>query len=351
MTRTLVEIDGSSRSGSGAIVRQAVAYAALTRTPIHVSNARALRRDPGLRRQHVRVIEAMADVVGATTNGVHVGSREFGFEPQIRDIAPAYAWDIGTAGSTTMLAIAVLPVLAFSPQRVSVEITGGLFQDFAPTAYHVQHALLPILRAMGVRATWEIVRPGYVPTGGGVIRLTVDPVDHTLASIRLERAGPVRRIWGIALASHLRDRNVAKRMSDAAGNVLRAAGHAASIDIVEDTSALQCGAALALFADRDGGVRIGADRAGAPGRPAERIGRDVAGRLLADLATDATVDAHVADQIIPFAAMATGNTIVRIPRRTEHIESGAWLAGEFLGAEVTVSDGVLAVRGVGYAPE
>ena len=41
MTRTLVEIDGSRRSGSGAIVRQAVAYAALTRTPIHVTNALA----------------------------------------------------------------------------------------------------------------------------------------------------------------------------------------------------------------------------------------------------------------------------------------------------------------------
>ncbi|HEX9093160.1 MAG TPA: RNA 3'-terminal phosphate cyclase, partial [Coriobacteriia bacterium] len=99
MRRTFVEIDGSRLSGSGAIVRQAVAYAALTRTAIHVTNARALRREPGLRQQHVCVIEAIAELAGARTNGVGVGSREFTFEPYLRAVLPPPAWDIGTAGS------------------------------------------------------------------------------------------------------------------------------------------------------------------------------------------------------------------------------------------------------------
>lgn len=328
-------------------MRQSVAYSALTGRGIRVTNARALRREPGLRRQHVAVIRAIAELVGAATSGVAVGAREFTFEPGDRAIADAYSWDIGSAGSTTMLAIAVLPVLAFARRRVEVRITGGLFQDFAPTVYHVQHALLPVLDRMGVRATLDMERPGYVPTGGGIVRLGVEPIAGPPRPLRAERAEPVRRVWGIALASRLRERRVAERMADAAREVLVAAGHDPSIETIDDDSAPQRGAALALFADLEGGGRLGADRAGAPGRPAERIGRHAARALLDDIATGAAVDVHVADQLIPFAAMAEGDSAVRIPRTSEHVESGAWLASEFLGARVEVGDRLLRVRGAG----
>ncbi len=344
-----LEIDGSRHSGSGAIVRQATAYAVLTGRPIHVTNARERRREPGLRRQHVAVIEALADLANASTTGVAVGAREFTFEPRARLVRDAYEWDIGSAGSTTMLAVAVLPVLAMGPRRVSVRVIGGLFQDFAPSAYHVQHALLPLLTRFGVRATLEMERPGYVPTGHGVIRLTVEPAAGPLRPVRAEGTAPVRRVWGIALASHLRERKVAVRMAESAKRVLETAGHVAEIETVDDDTALQRGAALALFADLEDGSRLGTDRAGAPGRPAERIGRQAARSLLDDIASGSVVDTHVADQLIPFAAMAAGQTVVRIPKVTDHVASAAWLAREFLGATVA-PDVVLRILGRGLRP-
>lgn len=135
----MIEIDGSRYAGSGSIVRQAVAYAALTGRAVAVRNARARRPHPGLRPQHVRAIEAIRDLTGGALEGAHVGSRAFVYRPGDRRPTGRYVWDIGTSGSATMLALAVLPLAAVRGGGVEAEIRGGLFQDFAPSPFHLQH--------------------------------------------------------------------------------------------------------------------------------------------------------------------------------------------------------------------
>lgn len=55
----MIEIDGGRYSGSGTIVRQAVAFSALTGQAVHIVNARVRRPKAGLRAQHVRTVEAI----------------------------------------------------------------------------------------------------------------------------------------------------------------------------------------------------------------------------------------------------------------------------------------------------
>jgi RNA 3'-terminal phosphate cyclase (ATP) len=191
-------------------------------------------------------------------------------------------------------------------------------------------------------------RPGYVPQGGGILYLKVRPVRSVLRSLPLEQSGPVEKLWGIALASHLEERKVSLRMAEAAKKVLTAAGYQADIEVRYDTSALQPGAELAAFADLCGGLRLGADRAGAPGRRSEAIGRHVAQQLLEDLRSGATLDRHAADQLIPFAALAEGESRFRIPHITDHVQTSAWLAKEFLGAEVRIQENTLTISGIGF---
>jgi len=346
----MVEIDGSRYSGSGTVVRQAVAFGALTARPVRILNARASRPKPGLRPQHVRVVEAIRELVDGNTEGVRVGSQEFTFWPGALRLKAHYVWDIGSAGSTVLLAIAVLPVLAFAPHPVRVELRGGIFQDFAPSVYHLQQVLLPVLARMNLQATVEMARPGYVPQGGGILHLATTPAPGPLRPTVLDRRPSLESVSGIALASHLEDRGVARRMAQAAQRVLLGAGHRASIETLNDTTAAQPGGGLALFANLAGGWRLASDCAGARGRPAEFIGRQVAQHLLEDLATGATLDRFAADQVIPFAALAEGESRFRVPRETEHIRSNAWLAHEFLGAEVRVDGQILSIRGVGFRP-
>jgi RNA 3'-terminal phosphate cyclase (ATP) len=159
------------------------------------------------------------------------------------------------------------------------------------------------------------------------------------------RPGAVQRIWWIALSSHLAQRRVSARMAAAARQRLAAAGRRARVEEAEDTSALQPGAALALFADLEGRTRVGADRAGAPRRSAEPIGVRVARQLQDELESGASVDRFVADQLLPFTALAAGQSRVRIPQLTEHVRTGMWLAQVFLGVEVRLEGQLLIVPG------
>lgn len=134
-------------------------------------------------------------------------------------------------------------------------------------------------------------------------------------------------------------------MAEAARRELAVAGHTADVQEIDDTGALQAGAAFALFADLAGAVRLGADRAGAPRRRAEAIGVRCARQLLEVVQTGATIDRFAADQILPFAALAEGESRFRIPQLTEQIDTGAWPAEVFLGAKVEIDDRMIAIAG------
>jgi RNA 3'-terminal phosphate cyclase len=164
----------------------------------------------------------------------------------------------------------------------------------------------------------------------------------------MEEPETVTRLWGIALSSHLEKRKVSERMAHAAQEVLARAGHKVDIDVQYDRESLQPGAVLALFADLDEGVRLGADQAGAVRRTAESIGKHVAKQLLEDIKTGATLDRFAADQIIPFAALAEGESRFRVAAVTDHLLTNLWLAEKFLGVRGTLDDHILSMTGVGF---
>lgn len=283
-------------------------------------------------------------------DGGEIGSKEIWFKPGEGVNSGHYEWDIGTAGSTTLLAMTLLPAACFSRKAISFKICGGLFQDFAPPAYHMQNVLLPVLKEMGINAKLSIIRPGYVPNGGGIIEVAVEPVKGKIKPIKLPNQGDVTEIRGIALSSHLKERKVSERMAEKCNEVLKSNGYSAQVEIIHDTLALQKGAALALYAKTNSGGTIGADRAGKPRRTSEDIGRYVARNLLEDLVTGATVDRYLADQLVFYAALADGVSEYRIPRLTEHVETNLWLVKTILGVKTEVNNNLVKIQGAGYYP-
>jgi RNA 3'-terminal phosphate cyclase (ATP) len=201
---------------------------------------------------------------------------------------------------------------------------------------------------MGLQAELRIHRPGYVPTGGGSIELTVTPVASRLRPLTMAARRGDLRYWGIALSSHLQQRQVSQRMADACQRVLQQRGLQADIRLCTDDTAPQAGAALALFAEGPNAL-LGADQAGARRRPAEAIGRFVACALLEDLGSGATVDRHLADQVIIFAALASGTSTFLLPQITDHVHTNIWLVETLLGARAHFEGRLLHIEGVGYA--
>jgi RNA 3'-terminal phosphate cyclase len=135
-------------------------------------------------------------------------------------------------------------------------------------------------------------------------------------------------------------------MARACEQRLLTAGLPASIERAEDVPADGPGAALAVWTR---GAWFGADRAGARGRRAEAIGDWVAARLIEELSGDATVDRHLADMVVPFAALAVGESAWRSPAPTEHLETNLWLVEHF-GAGSLLDGSGATVRGIALAP-
>ena len=200
---------------------------------------------------------------------------------------------------------------------------------------------------MGNEVNLEVVRPGYIPAGGGIIEIRVKPVSGVIAPIVLKEQGMVKEIKGFALSSRLKEQKVSQRMADVCTNILREQGYHTRITSLWDESALQAGANLAVWAMTDTGCIIGSDQAGKRGRSSESIGRNVANNLIQDLQSGATVDRHLADQLIIFASIADGTTEYIIPKNTDHIEANRWLVEKF-GATTQLVGGTFRIQGIGY---
>jgi RNA 3'-terminal phosphate cyclase (ATP) len=346
----MIEIDGSTLSGSGTILRYSMALATLKHEPLHMVRIRAKRGKPGLRPQHLQSVRACSSLSGGRVDGAEAGSQEIVYHPG-NSLKPGdFRWDIGTAGSTTMLAFTLIPIALFmkGPCRFSLE--GGLFQDFAPSAFHMQKVLIPSIEKMGGHVRLEIARPGYVPQGQGRLALEVMPLGRPLQALHMPEAGNVRRIQGISLASHLAKEQVSERMAEQSRRLLEERGLHAGIEVIYDTSAVQKGAALLLWAETEAGSLVGADQAGKPGRRSESIANYVVKSLLEDLRAEATTDRHLADQLIIFAALAEGTTEYRIPTVTDHVEANLWLVEKILGAKGRLDGNYLRVEGIGLHP-
>jgi len=332
----LVTVDGTS--GGGQILRNAVALSAVTGRPVRVENIRASRPKPGLRPQHLLGLTAAADLCGASLTGAAIGSREIEFHPQ--QIRPRRDWrlDIGTAGSITLVLQCLLPALCRAGDRSALTLTGGTDVPFSPPFEYFSQVFLAALAEMGPQVTARCAVRGFYPKGGGQLEVEVKP-DGALRPITWTERGAVTLIRGISYSLGLPD-HIAKRMRVSAANTLYTAGYRKldlRLDVAERGRSEGCG--IMLWAECETGRRLGASALGERGKRAERVGEEAAQALLADLASDAAVDSHLADQLIVWLALADGPSEFTAPRITDHLRSAIAVAEAISDARFRVSDG------------
>ncbi|MFW5919106.1 MAG: RNA 3'-terminal phosphate cyclase [Halanaeroarchaeum sp.] len=327
-------IDG--QPGGGQLVRTAVALSAVTGDPIRMENVRGGRDEPGLKPQHVASIETVAALTDATTENVTVGSETFEFEPGAVD-AGRYERGVGTAGSITLVFDAVVPLALRVDEPATVAISGGTDVKWSPPFDYFRHVKLPLLSDFGVQARTTLERRGFYPTGGGHGELTIEP--STIERVDLETRGGLESVSVHSVASEsLESASVAERQADTATEALEGApvsppGSRVSIDThSEYVETPDKGSTIVIVASFESSA-AGFTALGAPGKPAEDVARTATDRFERFLDTDAAVDAHMADQIVPYLALAGGQ--VRIPRVTDHVETHLGLIEAF-GFTVTL---------------
>ena len=331
----MIEIDGSFGEGGGQIVRTAVALSAVTEKPVRITRIRQGRPKPGLAAQHARAITALAAICDARTSGVTPGSSEIVFTPgEIR--GGSYRVEIGTAGSVTLLMQCLLPVLLRADGPSSLQIQGGTDVQWSPAVDYFKNVFLPALSSFGIKVSLEVLQRGYYPLGQGEVLLEVEPAKLKASQLagRACDAGQIiqniqNSVQGVSHCSSLPE-HVAARQADSAAEALQQAGFSAQISR-EALRLPSLGSGITLWS----GCK-GASSLGERGLPAEKVGRRATEELIIELRSAATVDVHLADQLIPYLALAGGSCTVR--EISLHARTNIWTVGQFLDAKIEIKE-------------
>ena len=92
---------------------------------------------------------------------------------------------------------------------------------------------------------------------------------------------------------------------------------------------------------------------GKKGKPAEEVGREAAKELLGSINSNAALDKYMADQIIPFIALAKGKSRVKVEELTEHCLTNIRVCEEILGIkfEIDEENKIIEVDGLSFSPK
>lgn len=328
----MIEIDGSFGEGGGQMLRTSLAFSILTGKVFRMHSIRAGRKEPGLRPQHKRCIEACAEFCGAGVSGAFQGSMEVSFRP---GSASRRKMDIriGTAGSATLLLQSLLLPAVFSGKKISFTITGGTDVAWSMPFDYMSNVVLHYYRKYA-EISFRLLKRGYYPKGNGVVELTVAPRKglESAGGIYFGERASLAAVRGISHASSdLMGKRLAERQAHSARSFLALNGICGEISSCYSISdSTGSGIVLwALFSGKAQAYVFGADMLGRKGFSPEKIGETAAAELAGLISSGQCVDVHLADNLVPLIAVFGGR--VRMPELTGHTLSSIYVAEKFLG--------------------
>ena len=358
-----LKIDGSTGEGGGQIIRSALTLSMLTGTPIEITNIRAGRAKSGLMRQHLMCVQASQQISNAKVTGAHLGSMAFNFTPDTVQ-AGDYTFDIGSAGSTSLVLQTLLPALLFAnantSQQSTLTITGGTHNPLAPTTDFLQQAFVPLLGKLGMQVDIECLQAGFAPVGGGSVRAVITPFLRRADTkpLELSRRG---QLSGIALTASILNLEYAicrRELASATAALVEAGIDEALItthgqrlrgigegNVCHATVTHQL--ATHQLADSTETHQEIFTVLGEKRMSAEKVGKRLAGQIKRYLYdSTALVDEYLTDQLLlPLALAGGGGFTARMI--SEHSKTQAWLIAQFLPVEIdfeTLTDNHVLVK-------
>ncbi|MCD6495737.1 MAG: RNA 3'-terminal phosphate cyclase [Candidatus Aenigmarchaeota archaeon] len=336
MSSKFIEIDGSVMEGGGSILRLSSALSVLTKKPVRIFNIRSGRPQPGLRTQHLRGLEATAEMSGGRVEGARIGATEVFFYPGTEH-SEHISIGIETAGSVGLVIQSLLISSIGIKKKLVVDIEGGAtFGKYAPPLQYIQFVLLPLLRRMGYHAEINIIRHGFYPVGGSKVKMIVQP-PKKLKPVVMKERGDIESIDIISVAAmRLKKPRVAERQYREAESMLKKSGY--SIEVKSGYSETPCpGSGMVLIAKSANGCIIGSDGLGEAGKKAEEVASDAVNALLGVIRAGSCVDEYMSDQLLPYMAMAEGRSAITAPVLSSHAQTNMHILEKFLPVKFTVS--------------
>lgn len=326
----MLAIDGSHGEGGGQIIRTSVALSLVTGKPFHVERARANRAKPGLRQQHLTAVRAAASIGNAEVEGAAVGATEFTFHPGV--VTPGdYTFNVGTAGSTTLVLQTVLPPLMIASAPSVLRFEGGTHNVHAPPYDFLERTFLPLVSRIGPQILIELGRYGFYPPGGGRFDVFIEPVvQHR--PLELLKRGRILAQRARALVVNL-PASMAERELKVIKEKMGLSDEQLQTEISDN--AISRGTAVMIEIQSEHLTEV-FTRIGERGVRAEVIAAQAADEALDYLKTDAPVGEHLADQLLIPLALTGGGSFATGPLSL-HTTTNIEIIKKFLDVEITAN--------------
>jgi len=305
----IVSIDGSTGESGGQILRTSMTLSSITQKPFEIFNIRAKRSNPGLAFQHLTAVKAVRNICRGRVEDAEVGSRTLKFFPG-KIIGGKYDFNIGTAGSVTLVAQTVLPILLVAEKKSEIRITGGTHVLKSPGFDYFHNVFIPAIQLMGAKVESEMIKPGYYPKGGGEIRITVEPSELTGIEKwpKDEHIRALIRIANLPLSIAMREKKVMLENS------------IEDVSIREEET-LSPGNSVTLWKSFRGSYVPGEK-----GKRAEVVAKEAIDELMKETGD---LDRHLADQILIYGILAEGKTRFKTSEITDHFKTNADILSHF----------------------
>ena len=326
----MLEIDGSYGEGGGQILRTAISLSTRTKKPIKITNIRANRPNPGIKPRHYISIHSIKQLCDAETTGLEIGSPTLTFKPG--DFKGGnYKFEIGTAGSITLVFQAIILGSLKTKEPVTINVTGGTDVKWSPSWDYFQHVFLRLLEKIGVSVNAKLMKRGYYPRGGGEAVITVNPCENILP-LKLDKTQQCTDVNGIVNIANLPE-HISTRIKHAAIKTLLKSNIKSYLD-VEQTESLSPGTGITLWTETDDTI-LGTTLLGERGLRSEEIGKNAAMNLLNEIDSESTLDVYAFDQLLPYMALAkeNGSSSCIVKNISTHAQTNMWLIKQFFDVD------------------
>jgi len=327
----MIKIDGSIGEGGGQVLRTSLTMSVIMAEAFHIYNIRAGRKVPGLRPQHLKAVEATAEISNGKIEGAEIGSTELIFKPGNIN-SGKFNFDIGTAGSTSLVLQTIFTPLSFSSQPSTITITGGTHVPWSPSYHYLELQWSPFITRLGFQVNLTLLNAGFYPQGGGAIRADIKPVNSILPLRILER-GDLKQIRGVSGVANL-PRKIAERQRNRVLQRIGSKYRLSDLRIADLPSRFK-GTILLLLAEFDHSQTCYFGL-GAIGKPAEKVADEAIDEMEEFLRTSGVLDQYLADQLLIPLAFAEEPSAFRTSKITHHLLTNADIIQYFLPVEIKI---------------
>jgi len=326
-------IDGSMGEGGGQILRTSLALSCITGKRLHIENIRSARRNPGLAKQHLSCVRAACQICNGKSHGAAKGSKVLDFQA-----SPVHSgdfrFDIGSAGSTSLVTQTLLPALFLADKPSTITVTGGTHNPLAPPFDFLSETFLPAIKTAGFQGDCKLLRHGFFPAGGGKITLRLQPWQkQSNQTINLCDSGQEfrinARIYSAKLPTHIAHRQQ-KLLLQSGLNIQ-------NIEYAEVRDSQGPGNAVCILLCCNKRTTV-FTAFGMRGKPSEQVISEVVNLARHFIDSGAAVDHFLADQLLLYMAIANGGCFT-IDRISAHTKTNMEVIKKFLPIDFIIEQG------------